>query len=190
TYDSEDTLIDSFKPKDLFRVGLNATRLNKILELLAWTGSKMRAEADGALHFFDPTISGGTYAYEYKLAVVGEHTFWDKELRNRFVNPNKEIVQSHPSHEPQFSGNSTSATSFALFPETHTTQLRLASQAEASNIADAIIERYELNAEKGAVRVPMNVGQEVWDWINVTDSRQSDSRAGNVRYLKRNVQVP
>ncbi len=190
TYNSEDTLIDSFKPKEIFRVGLNANRLRKILELLGWTGSKMRPEDDEALHFFDPVISGTNYDYEYKLAVSGEHTFFNKELRNRFVNPNKEVVSSHPSHQPQYTSSATSATSFALFPQTHTTYLRLASDAEASNIASAFIERYELNAERGAVKVPMNVGQEVWDWIKVTDSRQGDSRTGNVRYLKRNVQVP
>ena len=36
----------------------------------------------------------------------------------------------------------------------------------------------------------MNAGQEVWDWIKVTDSRQGDNRTGNVRYLRRNIQVP
>ncbi len=190
TYDSEDTLIDSFVPKEIFRVGLNSNRLSKIKELLGWTGSKMRTEDDEALHFFDPVISGTSYDYEYSFNVSGEHTFFNKELRNRFVNPNKEVVKSHPTHDPQFSASATSATSFALFPQTHTTLLRLASDAEASNVASALIERYELDAERGAVKVPMNAGQEVWDWIKVTDSRQNDSRTGNVRYLRRNIQVP
>ncbi|KKM73616.1 hypothetical protein LCGC14_1408620, partial [marine sediment metagenome] len=100
------------------------------------------------------------------------------------------VVSSHPSHTPQFTSSATSATSFALFPQTHTTYLRLASTTEASNIASAVVETYELDNEVGAVKVPMNVGQEVWDFIKVTDSRQNDTRTGNVRYLKRNVQVP
>ena len=95
TYDSEDSLIDSFKPKEFFRVGENATRLSMVQRLLAWTGSKMRTEDDEALHFFDPVISGSSFDYEYKLAVSGEHPFFNKELRNRFVNPNKEVVKSH-----------------------------------------------------------------------------------------------
>lgn len=190
TYDSEDTLIDSFKPKEAFRVSMNESRLSKVEWLLARTGSKMRAEDDGKAHFFDPVISGATYDYEYKLNVSGDHTFFSKELRNRFVNPNKEVVESHPSHQPQYSSSATSATSNALFPKTHTTRLRLTSTTEASNIATAIIERYELDAELGAVTVPMNVGQEVWDWIKVTDSRQNDSRTGNVRFLRRHVKIP
>ena len=36
----------------------------------------------------------------------------------------------------------------------------------------------------------MNVGQEVFDFINATDSRQGDSRKGNVRYIRRDVEIP
>ncbi len=191
TYDgTDDTLLDSYKPRELFRVGENDSRLSKIKELLNWTGEKMIAKADGKIHFLNPTTTGSTYDYEYRLAVSTYHTFFSKELRNRFVNPNKEVVKSHESHQPQFTGSDTSATSFALFPQTHTTRLRLASDTEAGNIASAIIERYELDADTGAVSVPMNVGQEVFDFINVTDARQGDSRKGNVRYIKRDVEIP
>ena len=149
----------------------------------------MRPEDDGALHFFDPVISGSTYDYEYKLKVSGEHTFFDKELTNRFVNPNKVIFKSLDAHSPQYSGSATSATSFALDKKTETIRLLLASDAQAADLATARIETYELDAELGAVRVPMNVGQEVWDYIKVTDSRQGDSRVGNVRYIRRHVEV-
>ncbi|KKN30822.1 hypothetical protein LCGC14_0830300 [marine sediment metagenome] len=190
TYDSEDSLIDTFIPKDYFHVRINENRLEKAKQLLSWTGSKMRAEDDGKIHFFDPTISGSTYDYEYELNVSGEHTFFSKELRNRFVNPNKVIVTSAEGHDPSYSSSKTSATSYALFPKTETLRLRLASTAQALALATARIESYELNAETGAVSVPMNVGQEVWDWINATDSRQGDSRAGNVRNIRRHVKIP
>ena len=190
TYDSTDNIIDDFRPKELFRVGENDSRLAKIRELLDWTGEKMRVEADGKVHFLNPTTTGSTYDYEYRLAVSTYHTFFSKELRNRFVNPTKEVVKSHESHDPQFSGSDTSATSHGYDPKTHTSRLRLASDTEAANIASAIIERYELDADTGAVSVPMNVGQEVFDFINVTDSRQGDSRKGNVRYIRRDVEIP
>ncbi len=191
TYDgSDDALIGSFKPKELFSVGENDSRLSKIKELLSWTGEKMIVKADGKVHFLNPTTTGSTYDYEYELNVSGEHTFFSKELRNRFVNPNKEVVKSHKAHQPQFSGSSTSATSYGHDPKTHTTELRLASDAEGANISSAIIERYELDADIGAVLVPMNVGQEVFDFINATDSRQGDSRKGNVRYIRRDVEIP
>ena len=189
TYDSEDNVIDALKPKDSFNIGINENRWSKVSQLLGWTGNKIRAEDDGNLHTFNPTTTGSTYDYEYKLAVSGEHTFFNKELRNRFVNPNKVVVESHEAHDPQYTGNATSATSFALFPKTETIRLRLPSDTLAASIASARIKAYELNAEKGSVNVPMNVGQEVWDYIKVTDSRQNDSREGNVRYIQRNVEV-
>ncbi|KKN75034.1 hypothetical protein LCGC14_0385360 [marine sediment metagenome] len=189
TYDSEDNVINSLKPKTAFQISENDNRLEKIKQLIGWTGNKMRMEADGNIHTFDPK-SAVPFDYEYKFDVADEHTFLSKELRNRFVNPNKTIVKSYEGDDPQFSGNDTSATSNALFPKTETLRFRLVSNTEASNIASARIESHELDSDVGAVTVPMNVGQEVWDFIKVTDSRQGDSVTGNVRSLRRHVKVP
>ena len=190
TYDSEDNIIDTFVPKDYFKVPLNANRLSKVEELLAYTGVKKRAEADGKVHFLDPVTTGATYAYEYKFNVSGDHTFWNKTIRLRFVNPNKEIVKSHPDHTPQYRGTAVSSTSNALASKTHTTERRLPSNAQAILIAAAIIEGYELDDEKGFATVPMNVGQELWDFVKITDSRQGDTRTGNIQYLQRNIKIP
>ena len=190
TYDSEDSLIDSFIPADYFSVNINENRDDKIQELLNYTGCKRRAEADGAIHVLVPTTSGEVYNYEYRLLVDTYHTFLSKALRNRFVNPNKEIVKSHPDHSPQYTGNATSATSYALKKKIHTTYRRLASSAQGTSIAEAIIARYELDAERGSVRVPLNCGQEIWDYIKVTDGRNEDSRVGNVQYIQFNCKSP
>ena len=190
TYDSTDSLIGSFKPADYFSVRLNENRYDKIEELVSWTGSKMRAEADGAIHFQDPVVSGTAYNYEYKWNVQGDHLFWNKSIRLRFVEPNEVIVKSHPEHEPpQYSGTATSGTSYALAPKTQTIYARLTSNAEAGSISSAMIERYELNAEKGAVVVPMNVGQELWDYVKVTDDLSGDTRIGNIQFIQREVEI-
>lgn len=189
SYDSTDSLIGSFQPKDYYRIDENSTRLDKIQELLGYTGCKLRVEADGAFHILTPVTSGTAYSYEYTFGVLGDHTFLDKTVRNRFINPNREIVVSHSDDSAQFAGTATSATSFALSPKIHTTRLRLASTAQATAIAAAKIEQNELDAERGFVTVPMNVGQEVWDYVRVTDSRQGDTRTGNIQYLKRNVEL-
>ncbi len=190
TYDSVDSIIDSLKPRTALQISENDTRMDKITQLLGWTGSKMRVEDDGEIHIFNPVTTGSTYDYEYKFDVASEHTFLSKELRNRFVNPNRVRILSFDGDDPQFSSSATSATSFALFPKTETLRFRLVSNAEALLIAQARIETYELNADVGAVTVPMNVGQEVWDFIKVTDSRQGDSVTGNVRSLRRHIKVP
>ena len=190
TYDSTDSLIGTFKPADFFSVRVNENRYDKVEELVGWTGSKMRAEADGAIHFQDPIISGTAYNYEYKWNVQGDHLFWNKSIRLRFVEPNEVIVKSHPELEaPHYSGTATSGTSYALASKTQTIYARLTSDAEAGSIATAMIERYELNAEKGAVVVPMNVGQELWDYVKITDALSNDTRIGNIQFIQREVEV-
>jgi len=189
TYDSTDSLIGSFKPAEYFSVKENESRYQKIEQLLAWTGSKMRAEADGAIHFQDPTTSGTAYNYEYKWNVQGDHLFWNKSIRLRFVEPNEVIVKSADDHSPSYAGTATSTPSYDLAPKTQTLRARLTSTAEASSIASAMIERYELNAEKGAVVVPMNVGQELWDYVKVTDDLSGDTRIGNIQFIQREVEI-
>lgn len=189
TYDSEDSIIDSFKPADFFSVEINESRLDKIKELSAYTGCKMRFRADGQMHILDPVTTGTTYDYEYKFDVSGDHTFFSKAIRERFVNPNREIVKT-PDWATTYSGSATSATSYALDPKTRTTYRRLASNAQGTSIAAALIEQTELGSERGSITVPMNVGQEVWDYVKITDSRQNDTRTGNVQYIQFNVKIP
>lgn len=189
TYDSEDTLLDTYKPADSFNVYVGNSRLKSIKELFALTGSYFRMEADGAIHVKDPVISGATYDYEYVFNSSGDHTFYLKNVRNRVVSPNKVIVQSKEGDAPSYTGNATSATSFALLPIVDVRELRLYSNAQAASIAAAIIEKAELDAEKASAVVPMNFGQEVLDYIKITDSRQGDSVTGNVQYLKRIVDI-
>ena len=188
-YDSTDGIIGTFAPADYFSITLNESRWSKVEELLDYTKCKAREEADGKLHVLLPTTSGTAYNQEYKFNVSGSHNFWNKELRLRFVNPNQEIVISSPDHSPSYSGTATSASSFALAPKTHTTYRRLTSNAQAGSIAAAIMDRRELDAERGFATVPMNVGQELWDYVNITDSRENDSRTGNIQYLQRNVAI-
>lgn len=185
----DDGIIDSFKPADYFSVSINENRDDKIQELLNYTKCKRRAGSDGAIHIFLPRTSGTTYDYEYRLYVSTYHTFFQKNLRNRFVNPNKEVVCSNPDHTPQYTGSATSATSYALAPKTHTTYRRLTSDAQAVLIAAAIIERNELNAERGSAVVPMNCGQEIFDYIKVTDSNEGTTRTGNVQYIQENCMI-
>jgi len=189
SYDSTDAVITTFKPAEYFAIRLNESRLSKVQELLAYTGSKMRSQNDGKIHIFDPVVSGTAYDYEYAFNVASEHNFWSKTVRNRFVEPNKIIVTSPSSAGTVYAGTATSATSFALAPKIATYEMTLASSAQANSIAAAKIESVEVDSEKGFAVVPMNVGQELWDWIKITDSRQNDTITGNIQYIRRDVEI-
>ena len=188
-YDSEDSIIDSFTPEEFFSVQLNETREAKLDELLSYTGCKRRAENDGKIHVFDPVTTGATYAYEYKLNVSGEHQFWNKAITLKFIEPNIVTVKTPDTDISPHSGNATSATSYAEAYKGHTIQKRLASDAQAAAIAAAIIESNELDAEKGLAIVPMNVGQQLWDYVKFTDARENDTRVGNVQFIQREVEI-
>lgn len=183
----DDGIINSFQPKDYFRIYKGETRLAKIKELLGYTYDVMLVKADGHIHIFNPTISGTTYDYEYNDTILStNHTFFAKVYRNRLVLPNKVVVASDPDNDTQYSSSWTSAASYVLLPKTHFVTKRLASSDQALAIAKAQIQRLELDHERGNGLVPMNVGQEVYDYVKITDSREGDNRVGNVGYLIRN----
>jgi len=183
-WDSEDSLVDSYQPKDSFRIYKNGSRLAAIRRLLDYTKCVIRYGGDEKIHILEPTTSGEVFDYEYSLADT-YHSFFAKAYRKTLVIPNKVVVESRTDDDPQYSGNKTDPTSYALLPKTEYRQMRLQSNAEAGNIAEAILSKYQLNAEMGAANVPMNVGAEVFDYVKVTDAREDDSRTGNIGSLTR-----
>ena len=181
-FDSEDSLIDVFQPQDGFRVYTNDSRMAKIRELLDDTKCVVRAEADGKLHIMVPVITGESYDYEYKLRVAGEHTFFSKAYRKRVVIPGYIECKSNTDDYPYYTGNAEDSGYSALPTELQIRQFinrRLASNAQATAIATAKLSKYQLHAELGALDAPMNVGEEVFDYVKVTDSRETD-RTGNI----------
>jgi len=141
-----------------------------------------------------PTIAGVTvvdntviwttsYDYEYELAVSGEHTFFSKTLRKRLVTPNYIVVSSHPDYGDGYTGftEDTDSSDSLEIREFH--WVRAASNAQCVLIAAALLSHYQLEGQQGSATVPMNIGQEVHDAVRVTDSRENDSRVGNISYL-------
>ena len=187
TYDSEDSLIDSFIPADYFRVNLNDSRLSKIQELLGYTTCKARPENDEEIHIFTPTTTGTSYDYEYSLADT-YHTFLSKRYRRRVVSPNYIVVQNHPD-QGSFTGYAKdSSASLTDMEEREYHYARATSTAQCASLASAILSRYQLQDERGAGILPiMNIGAEVYDYNKVTDARAGDSVTGNVGYITRNV---
>ena len=191
TFDSEDSLIDSYAPADYFYVSNGEDRLSAFRKLLKTTKCKARIEADGAIHIFNPTVSGTSYDYEFNDAVTN-HNFFEKGVRERLVIPNKIVVSSAESHTTQFTGEATDSASFNALGRYITDapfHIRATSDAQCTAIAEAMIQHKQVDAEKGHGTAPMNAGQEVGDWIKITDSIASDTRVGNIGYLERIYKV-
>ena len=182
-YTIEDALLDVYMPKDAYRIHEGQSRWDKIKQLLGYTGEEMIVKADGKIHVFVPVTSGTVYDSEYSLAAG--HTFFSKAIRNALVIPNRISVKSLRTDATEYSGAATSATSFALLPVSDYIRTSLVSDAQGVLIAAAMISRLEVAAQRGGASVPMNLGAEVFDYVIVTDSRQSDSRTGNIGYIRR-----
>lgn len=165
-----------------------------------------RCTTAGTSHSSEPspwsTTAGGTtsegggsslvwttvdFDYEYNDAAT-YHNFFNKSVRTRLVLPNKVVVKNHPDHSDSYSGTATDAASYAALGNqyyTKTVYVRASSNAQCTLIAKAILQRYQLAAEKGHGFVPMNCGQEVGDYVKITDSWASDLRIGNIGYIHR-----
>jgi hypothetical protein len=185
-YDGSAAALLTYKPKDSFNVRVGQSRLSKFRELLSWTRCVPRWGDDGHIHIMAPVTTGSTYDYEYSLA--GPHTFFSKAYRNSLVLPNKVTVQT-PIYtygdSPEISESATDTESYALLPKEQFISCNLEDYTEAGVVASAILFRYQLSEQQGAATVPMNCGAEVYDYIKVTDSRENDSRTGNIGSLTR-----
>jgi len=198
-WDSDDAIFDTFKPADAFHIKFKESRLSALKRLLWFTKTVMRVEsADSKIHFRLPTVSGSTYAYEYRLDVSGYHTFYAKTYRQSFLAPNYIEVESHPDDGDGFTGKAEDTTYSDLTPITPFTsgeirehlRYRVASDAEAVSLAAAMLEKQQQDTEKGAGTVPVNCGQEIYDYVLFTDARQSgDTRAGNVGFINRRYEM-
>jgi len=124
--------------------------------------------------------------YEYDLT-PGGHNFFDQANRTRVVMPNYVVVKSHPDHDVKFEGvaEDTTFTSLDGMEKRWYEYLRLASVEEAAYVAAAILQGFKRGASVGSALVPMNVGQEVHDWVKVTDPISGDVQLGNVGYIRR-----
>lgn len=182
-----DALADTYKPKDGFRIYSGGSRLAALRRLLDYTANVPRFEADGKIHILKPVTTGETYDYEYSLQ-KGDHVFFSKAYRNSLVFPNKVTVSSRDDDSPQYSG-SAQVDGYDSLPakvkKTRFVQARLASNDEAEDIAEALIAKAEMGSKRGQAEVPLNVGAEVFDYVKVTDSRQGDTRTGNLGYVHR-----
>jgi hypothetical protein len=182
TFDSEDSLIDTYCPANSFTIRENEDRLSVIDRLLFYTGCQRRFEADGEIHIFVATITGTTYDSEYSLA--SGHPFFSKAIRDALVIPNKVYVRSLKG-ETALEGSATSAASYALLPVNDYQRTYLTSSEQGTSIATAIISRLELGAQQGGASIPVDCGAELYDYVKVTDSRESDYRVGNIGSITR-----
>lgn len=188
--DGYDTLADTYRPKDAFRIYTRNNRWSAVQRLLDYTLNVAIVKKDGKIHIFKPTTSGETYDSEYNLE--SGHPFFAKALRNRIVTPGYIKVQSRDGDVPQYSGTAKDDDYDSLPDELKKQQYKqtyLESDDQAKDIAEAMLARAQMWCEAGAANVPLNVGTEAFDYVKVTDKREGDYRVGNIGKYVRHYDV-
>ena len=188
-YDSVDGLIDTYQPKDSFRIYKGQSRLGILRSIIDFTGCVMRVRADGKIHVFVPKVSGEDYDDEFawrETAVEGEHPFFSKGFSEKVIFPNRIVVESPEDDDPLFSGEYIYHPSYDKIPSSQYEETYLTSTEQAELMAENIAMKYLMAADGGNITLPiMNCGSESFDYVKVTDERQGDSRVGNIGKLIR-----
>jgi hypothetical protein len=187
-YDSEDAVIDSYIPKSAFRIYRRGSRFGAAKRLLDKTGCVARWGSDGQIHVFVPTTTGTTYDMEIKLDVAGYQDFWSKVDHSDIVIPNYIQVDSQPDDTPVYTGYASLGYD-ADSEKRDYFYIKAASAAQCTAVAEGLLKKYQMNAQSGSLDCPMIVNLEVFDYIKVTSSRQSDTLVGNIGSLTRKVNL-
>jgi hypothetical protein len=178
TYDSDDSLIDTFMPVDAFKISEGESRLNVVNRLLDYTACYKRSEDDGEIHFFTKPTSGNEYT-------SNKGDFYNHANRKALVVPNKIIVKSYNDSDG-YSGSSTSAASFAKKPIIGSpVRAAVISDAQASSMAAAIISRLEVNSQVGSALVPMDNFEQIWNYVTVVNNWNGSTTTGNIAFISR-----
>ena len=144
----------------------------------------------------DGTVTWTTRAFDYTYEVLsgtaGLHEM-HKWVDVRKVNmPNYISVRNHPDDDlPHFFGfkEDTDVTDLTDMEKRFHYLLPVTSLEQANRIAEAYLEQAKRDAQTGRIQVPMNIGQEVHDYIQASDHRHgsADRLRGNITSLRRVV---
>lgn len=186
--DDPDNTINTYQPLLLTEVGVSARQI--IRQLLQLSKCVGRLEDDSKLHILYPDPAAAV-DYTYQT----DHVFWYQLRERAAILPNKVLFVNHmpgsvPEGEEQFSGVAQDDDSVTLLGELADIQINatIQSDADAVRFATAWIAQRVTEAYQGAVRAPMNCGQELYDQVRIIDSRSGvtiTGRAGRIvrRYL-------
>ena len=163
--DVSDGIVDTYKPPYSTVMG-QTTFLQVVQDMLRKTKLGFRMQNDGDLHLFEIDDVPGNEVYTYDT----DHVFYVDIRDLSLMLPNRVIcVDGEGGHY----GSAENATAIAAFMAitSFIGADKLVNDAEADSIAAAELARSEWNSAAGNIVAPMNVGQELFDYIKVIDSR-------------------
>jgi hypothetical protein len=174
--DSSDSFIDSYTPIYKFQAGTPAATI--IQDLMALTKCAIRWENDDKLHIFSIASTPDPVDYAYDA----DHTVLANLVDESLVIPNRVTVIGSVQSDADinvYSGADTNDASIALVGELdEIIHFDVTSVEDAESIAANYLDKIEHEANRGSAIVPMNCGQELFDYVSVLDPAISATSYG------------
>ena len=173
---------DDFQPVYESAVGVDV--LEVVRDILSYTRLGIVVQTDGfLLKYIDP--AQGTEDYQYD----GTHGFLVGDLEQSYALPNRIVYTNIDPGSPatRYTGQANDATSQAAHGVIAVIYVdeSITSNQDAIDLADSHLARLQRDLNQGELVVPMNCGQEIWDLVEVVDSRSGETWEGRVSYLSR-----
>lgn len=167
--DSDDGIVNAYRPY-YEADGLEST-LTTVRNLLDMTLSYIRIREDG-FHIVYPSVAD-PIDWTYKLE---GHQFFTRSHTSKITIPNRIIMLPELAtvdSAPDFVGVAVDQDSIDRigYMDMITVDEGLTSLGEANSRASAIMSRLQAESSDGIAIVPMNIGQETYDRVQVIDSR-------------------
>jgi len=176
---------EDFKPRII--ADYRQTDLTYAQLLLNFTTLGMTVKNDG-FHaiFVDNAQASPDYTYDTS------HNVYSDVSENALILPNRyEYVSSSPLNlkvTPKFTGNAENTASQGAWGGTYTALIveeSITSGTVADDLAQRHIDRNIRDSAQGTVLAPMNVGQEIWDLVQVNDIWTGVNNQGRVAHIVR-----
>jgi len=184
--DSSDGIIDASAYNPTYEVNMGQRIIDVFQSMMLRTKCAARAENDGKIHIFDVSSAPSPEDYSYSLS---GHVFKIALQDVSEVLPNTVYVywaEPGATSMASYSGSATDSASVSRFGTVADIQsAQCSSDVQADKIAETLLARHQKEALQGTVEVPMNCGQQLWDYVKITDSRSGETWYGWVGGIRR-----
>ncbi len=160
--------------------------------LLGETLLALTIEDDGFhLKFKDDSVGSIDYTYKVpETTPASDHAFFVGMLREHPIVPNSiQYLNYRPAELADVTGavavDSDSVTALGTIKDIRYSPDLATTQQKADDLATDAIKRLLRDAVQASMEVPMNVGQEVWDVIQVIDTRSGQTHTTIISQLLR-----
>jgi len=179
--DSSDGVVDAYKPRYLLTNILNAPTIRDVIQdLMSMTKCGFRMQANNELHVFDLRTAPDPVDYTYEL--TGDHTLFENLKDISLMIPNRIVAYCFSQTDDEmtiYSGyGADTDESDAFIVITDLLSCEVDSDEEATALAEAAIHRLKWSKQVGSIKVPMNIGQELFDYITIIDTRMGVTYSG------------